>query len=61
MMVWYSTISAYHVVCYVVWYTALFAALFTGHLGHLVDPARWLDLPAMKREAGGSNLSAVKG
>ena len=30
-------------------------------LGHLVDPARWLDLPAVKREVGGSNLSAVKG
>ena len=29
--------------------------------GHLVDPARWLDLPAVEREVGGSNLSAVKG
>ena len=29
--------------------------------GHLVDPARWLDLPDVEREIGGSNLSAVKG
>ena len=33
----------------------------TPSFGHLVDPARWLHLPAVEREVGGSNLAAVKG